>query len=461
METDSVGITPRNMPINKSGSICRSNRWEYSAVTWVMRIIVGGVFIFSGFVKAIDPWGTLYKFYDYLAAMSLDIWPNLVLVGAFALCAAEFLCGVFLLMGCFRKSTAIFAAAIMCVMLPLTLWIAMTNPVADCGCFGDAYVISNWETFWKNVALSVCIIWLAIYNRKCHWLITPALQWLAFVAAGLFIVVVELFGYISQPLLDFRPYKAGLPLIESEVETSDEPEYAFIYEKDGERKSFSIDDELPTEDSGWEFIDRIVIPQKQDIVKDSGTQRRLRIWSKDGEDDVTDSAIITEGKELIIMMPDLNRVSPATTWKLNSLYEWSVKNDVEMIAVVSGTPQEIDVWEDLSMASYQIYTADDTQIKSVVRGNPGVIYLIDGVVEWKSTLTAINVDDFLSPEISHDAANFGMDNARILRNLSYIFLTVMAVLIILSFCPYLKKMYPAGTIQNSMIKTTHDDKAHS
>lgn len=444
-------------------TVYRKSRWKTNVITWVMRLLVGGTFIFSGFVKAIDPWGTIYKFDDYLAAMSLDIWPNLVLVGAFALCAAEFLCGVFLLLGCFRRSVAILAAVIMAVMLPLTLWIAMYSPVADCGCFGDAYVISNWATFWKNVAISVCVIWLIIYNKKCHWLITPALQWLAFVASGLFIVVVELFGYVSQPLLDFRPYKVGVPITDTGLSNSREPKYEFIYEKDGERKSFSIDDELPSEDQGWTFLERKELPVDNDSSEQDNSDRNLRIWSKDGEEDVTEEALTTDGKELLVMMPDLNRVSPATTWKLNSLYEWSVKNDVEMVAVVSGSPEEIDVWEDLSMASYPIYTADDTQIKSVVRGNPGVVYLVDGFVEWKSTLTAINIDDFLSPDISHDAANFGLDNVRILRNLSYIYLTVMAVLIILSFLPYVQKMYPSRKKPNRSSREdnlTHDDKAH-
>lgn len=411
-------------------------------ITWIVRIFVGCVFIFSGFVKAIDPWGTIYKFEDYLAVMSLDIWPNLVLVGAFALCAIEFLCGVFLVLGCFRRSVAILAALIMVGMLPLTLWIATTNPVAGCGCFGDAYVISNWATFWKNVVLSVGVVWLLVYNKRSHWVITPALQWLAFVASALFIVTVELFGYISQPLLDFRPYKVGMPLVEEGTSDSDAPSFVYIYEKDGVSREFTIDDELPDENSGWVFIDRKQIDNGPHSILKSAHERNLRIWSEDGEDDVTSEAVMHDGKELIIMMPDLNEVSPATTWKLNSLYEWSGKNDVKMIAVVSGSEEEIAEWEDLSMADYPIYTADDTQIKSVVRGNPGVVYLIDGIVEWKTTLNAINIDDFLSPDTSHDASSFSLDNPRILRNITYVYLTIMSVLIILSFVPYLRNMYP-------------------
>lgn len=418
------------------------SRKSVEIATWIIRLAVGSVFMFSGFAKAIDPYGTLYKVDAYLASMSLDIWPNLELVGVFALCAAEFLVGVFILTGCFRRSTAIIAAIIMAFMLPLTLWIAVSDPVDDCGCFGDAFVISNWATFWKNVALTAAIAWLVVYNKKCHWLVTPALQWIAFVATSIFIVIIELFGYISQPLIDFRPYKQGESIIDFENQThTEEPQFIFIYEKDGIRKEFRDTDVLPEESEGWEFIDRKELPRQQPTVSTAENGKSLRIWDKTGEEDVTEEAIGEKGMELLVMMPNLKEVSPATTWKLNSLYEWSIKNNVFMAAVVSGTPDEIDEWEDLSMASYPIFTADDTQIKEVVRGNPAVVYLVDGKIEWKSSLAAINIDDFLSPGTSTDAMTFGTDNMRILRNCLYTYLTIMAVLVFLSFTPAMKNFY--------------------
>lgn len=417
-------------------------RKSVEIATWIIRLAVGSVFMFSGFAKAIDPYGTLYKVDAYLASMSLDIWPNLELVGVFALCAAEFLVGVFILTGCFRRSTAIIAAIIMAFMLPLTLWIAVSDPVDDCGCFGDAFVISNWATFWKNVALTAAIAWLVVYNKKCHWLVTPALQWIAFVATSIFIVIIELFGYISQPLIDFRPYKQGESIIDFENQThAEEPQFIFIYEKDGIRKEFRDTDVLPDESEGWEFVDRKELPHQQPKASTAENGKSLRIWDKTGEEDVTEEAIDEKGMELLVMMPNLKEVSPATTWKLNSLYEWSIKNNVFMAAVVSGTPDEIDEWEDLSMASYPIFTADDTQIKEVVRGNPAVVYLVHGKIEWKSSLAAINIDDFLSPGTSSDAMTFGTDNMRILRNCLYTYLTIMAVLVFLSFTPAMKNFY--------------------
>lgn len=361
-----------------------NKKWR-DGITWFLRITVGAVFIFSGFVKAIDPWGTLYKVNDYLAAMSVSLWANLVLVGVFAMCALEFILGIFLIFGCFRRSTSVMLSIFMAVMLPLTLWIAISDPVSDCGCFGEAFIISNWATFGKNVLLAACVIWLDRFNHTAICLITPAFQWMAFVITAIFIVGIELIGFNYQPLIDFRSYKTGESLIDEETSGNESPQFIFIYEKNGEKKEFSEYDIIPTEEDGWVFVDRKEI----DRIQDSGNKqtKNLRIYDKNGEEDETDIAINTTGNELIVMMPDLNQVSPATTWKLNSLYEWSVKKGIDMIAVVSGSPGEIEMWEDLSMASYPIYTADDTQIKEVVRGNPGVIYLEQGRIKWKNSLS--------------------------------------------------------------------------
>ena len=366
-------------------------------MTWVIRILCGGLFIFSGFVKGIDPWGTLFKIEEYLAAFGVPMPVALLRLVVFALCAVEFVVGCFLLIGCFRKSCPVFAGLIMVVMLPLTLWIAMENPVADCGCFGDALKISNWLTFWKNVLLSAGIIWLLRYNLSCICLITPAFQWLAVVASGIFIVVIEMIGFFYQPLIDFRDYPEGSTLFANE---------------------------------------------------DSEDFHGIDVFDITSGDDKTEEAAQVEGKELVVMIPKVSLVSPATTWKLNSLDEWAKENGVKMIGVVSGNTEEIEEWEDLSMASYPIYLADDTSIKEVVRGNPGIVYLDNGKIVWKSTLAALDVDDFLSPEVSGDASTFSRDNARFLRDLIFIYLIVMAFLVLISFTPRLASLLTRGGLAN-------------
>ena len=381
------------IPAHKSGRYTTTVK----SITWLLRIICGGLFIFSGFVKAIDPWGTLFKIEEYLNAFGMPMPFALLRLVVFGLCAVEFIIGCFLLMGCFRKSCPIFACLIMVFMLPLTLWVAMENPVADCGCFGDALIISNWATFWKNVILTTGIVWLIRYNISAFCLITPAFQWLAVVASGVFIVLIELIGFFEQPLLDFRDYKTG-----TELFANDEREYGGI-----------------------------------------------DVYDIDTLDDKTDEANILQGKELVVMIPKVSMVSPATTWKLNSLYEWTQENGVKMIGVVSGSKEEIEEWEDLSMASYPIYLADDTDIKEVVRGNPGVVYLEDGKIIWKSTLSSIDVDDFLSPEVSNDLTTFRRNNHEILRNISAIYLIFMGLLILISYTPRLTHLLTRGGFASS------------
>lgn len=419
------------------------NNKAIGIITWLLRFLFGVTFVFSGFVKSIDPWGTLYKVNDYLAVLGLDLWPNLRITAVFALCAVEFFVGVMILTGCFRRSAPVLGVVIMAFMLPFSLWIAMTDPVADCGCFGDAFVISNWATFWKNVVLTILAVWLCRYNRSCRCLVTPALQWIAFVVTAVFIVAIELFGYVSQPLLDFRAYKEGSRLVEEESSDDEEPSFVFIYEKDGERREIGENDELPDESDGWKFVERKEIGDaaKKEETAGMGEYKSFRIWSRDGDEDVTEEVMAPEGRQLLVMIPDLSDTSISNSWKLNSMSSWASRNDIDMIAVVAGSKKEIDEWEDLSMISYPVYTADDTAIKEVVRGNPGVVYLRDGIIEWKSTLRALNVDDFMAPETSADPMSFRRDNRMILRNVSCLYLSIMAVLMVLSLLPSLSNMY--------------------
>ena len=367
-------------------------------LTWLLRIVCGGLFIFSGFVKAIDPWGTIFKVEEYIGAFGFPLPFALLRLFVFGLCAVEFVVGCFLALGCFRKSCPVFAGIIMVFMLPLSLWIALENPVADCGCFGDALSISNWATFWKNVIISAGIVWLVKYNLNGICLISPAFQWLAVVASGIFIVLIELVGFFYQPLIDFRDYPQGATL----------------------------------------FAD-------EDGYDDHG----LEVFDIDSGDDMNAEALSPEGKELVVMIPKVSMVSPATTWKLNSLYEWAEENGVKMIGVVSGSREEIEQWEDLSMASYPIFLADDSAIKEVVRGNPGIVYLDKGKVVWKTTLNAIDIDDFLGPEVSGDASTFARDNTRFLRNCILSYLLFMAFLIFISFTPRMARLLTRGGLASS------------
>lgn len=395
--------------------------------TWIIRIIVGSVFIFSGFVKALDPWGSVYKFGEYFVALGIPQIPALIEVGVFLLFGIEFLIGISILLGCYRKSSPMGAFMFMCLMLPLTLWIAVSNPVADCGCFGDALILTNWQTFWKNVILFFLIIWLLRFNSSARCIITPALQWIMVVTSSIFIMIVGICGYKIQPMIDFRGFEVGKVLINESDDAS--PEYTFIYEKDGVKKEFQEDSVLPDEDSGWIFVDRI---EKKSSQKSSQEESNFSIWDIDGNEDVTLEEIPDSGRVLLLMMPDLHDVSPAVTWKINALKSWADHNNVDMLAIVSGNKLDILEWEDLSLPSYPIYTADDTVIKEVVRGNPALVMLDNGIIKWKTSLNAIDDSDILEKSTALLEPDYGINLKSLLRNISGIYLAIMAFLIMFS-----------------------------
>lgn len=365
-------------------------------VTWLLRILVGGTFAVSGLAKGIDPWGTYYKLQEYLTAMHLPLmeWGNTVLTLCFFLFVFEFFIGVSLITGCFRKATPILAALTMLVMLPLTLWIAIADPVADCGCFGDFLIVSNWATFSKNVILSIGIVWLLKFNGKVSCLITPYLQWIAALGIACYIFIVGLIGYRQQPMIDFRQYKIGSQLLVAEDEPEYVPTYSFVYAKDGVEKSFGEDDELPDEDDGWTFVRR---EEKEFVKNDISSYSPIaasdfRIWNEDASEDVTESLTGVE-KQLMLVTPDISQMSMAESWKINKIYDMADHDGIEFFAVVSGQPEDIEEWLDLTSGQYPIYTAQDTSIKELARGNPALVFLQNGEIVWKSALSAILLND--------------------------------------------------------------------
>ena len=199
------------------------------------RILLGITFVFSGFVKAVDPIGFVYKIEDYLISFQLTLFIPLALTFAIALILLEFLLGVLILLGLYRKTATSFAVLLMAVMTPLTLYIALANPVEDCGCFGDALVISNWATFYKNIVLIAFAIFLLVYHKRIKPLFTNKTKNLVVGFVFLFSLLFCLYNILYIPIIDFRPYKVGVNIpeqMEDDVSKGDVYENIYIYEKD-------------------------------------------------------------------------------------------------------------------------------------------------------------------------------------------------------------------------------------
>ena len=370
-----------------AGIISRFEHNRYFPLTvWMLRILVGGVFIISGLAKAIDIWGFVFKIEEYLSVWHMMQPRSLVLMGAILLSGYEFVFGLLLLLGCYKRVAVWALTATMAVMLPLSLYLAVANPVTDCGCFGDFWVISNTLTFVKNLIITAALIALLWLNPRLHQgLFQPAIQWIVGAIISLYIVIVALYGYNIQPMIDFRPYPIGARLLPPDTDAAedadiDDSDIIFTYSKDGREEQFTLDN-LP--DSTWTFVSRTEPAQKTT----SGSV--FTVYDRDGND-VTSEAISDEGRELLLVIPEPRLIDISYTYFLNELKQWADSSDVRMVCLIADDRRAMDFLQDVSMATYDIYGVEDTKLKELVRGTMSLIELDNGVVRAKYSLSSID-----------------------------------------------------------------------
>lgn len=372
------------------------------AVVWTLRVVIGGVFVVSGTTKCVDIWGFVFKLEEYLEVWNLSEPRSLVILASVLISAYELVFGFLLLTGCYKRVAPWILTASMVVMLPLTAYIAVANPVSDCGCFGDFWVISNTATFVKNIFLTAGLVVLIIYNRRVkEGLFEPAIQWIVGGIVTLYACILALYGYNVQPMLDFRSYPAGSFLTENEEDDSSDAMPTFIYEKDGEQKEFTAD-ELP--DDSWTFVER----------KDAGDTGDMGFSIYDGDEDVTDTAIEPEGKELLLVIPEPRMADISYTYYINGLYEKADSAGIAMIGLIGGTQRDVAFWKDISMAAYPCYTAEDTGLKELSRGIMSLVLLEDGQIVGKATVSSIAEAD--SDGTATLSAVSRLENSRHFRN---------------------------------------------
>lgn len=393
-----------------------------------LRILVGAVFAFSGFVKAIDPWGVLYKFEEYIVALGVEWLSPFVLFGAIAVSVFEFVLGVMLIVGAYRRISVWLALFTMLVMTPLTLWLALTNAVPDCGCFGEALMLSNWATFGKNILLLIAILYLLLFNVRLSNVYSPSIQWIVTTVTALYIALVAFYGYFYQPMIDFRPYKVGTAILPGNE--PEEADFVFVYEKDGVKKEFAVDEIPSDEDTAWTFVER-----KERKAKKGDSTENVGLTLREDDEDVTSDVIKQEGEQIILVFSDMTDIDITYTYLINVLDDFARKHNVDIIGVTGASDSDIDDWNDMSMATYPIYSADDTELKVFSRGNPSVVYLKDGKIVWKRTLQSINVtriEDAVkdNKDLIWIASDYDGD-AR-LQMFSVVYLSIMVLILILN-----------------------------
>ena len=364
----------------------------------VCRFVLAATFIFSGYVKAIDPLGTLYKLKDYAAAMSLNgLLPDWMLVGvAIALGALEFALGVFMLFAVRRHVVSRITLAFMAAMTVLTLWIFVADPVKDCGCFGDALKLTNGETLLKNIVLAACAALVAWRPVDMARFISRSNQWIVRYYTVAYIVITSVYCLYTLPIFDFRPYHVGMNIKQGmEIpEGAEQPEFesTFLLRKNGETREFTLDN-YP--DSTWEYVDTRTVQTKKGYEPPI---HDFALTSCDTGEDITEQVLTKKGYTFLLVSPRLAVADDSNFGDIDQIYEYAEENGIDFYCVTASANDEIERWRDLTGAEYQFCNADETTLKTMIRSNPGLMLLKDGTITGKWSHNALpQTDDLTAP----------------------------------------------------------------
>ena len=344
------------------------------------RIIVAVTFIFSGFVKAIDPIGTQYKLQDYLGVIGMaGILPNWTLLAvAVFLAAIEFCIGIFLLFAIQRRLISKLTVAFMAFMTMVTVWIVVADPVKDCGCFGDALHLTNTETLIKNIVLLVCSLTIMYRPLAMFRFVSKSNQWIVTNYTIVFILVSSGLSLYYLPIFDFRPYHIGVNIPRGmEIPKGAKlPQFktTFIMEKNGQRKEFTLDN-YP--DASWKFIDSKTVQTSEGYIPPihdfSITDNKTGL-------DLTNSVLSHKGYTFLLIAPHLETADDSNFGDIDRLYEYAQSYDIPFYCLTASTAKAIKRWIDLTGAEYSFCITDEAVLKTIIRSNPGLLLLKDGTI---------------------------------------------------------------------------------
>lgn len=369
---------------------CNCNNKKALHITGsIARTLLALTFLFSGFVKAVDPLGTVYKIQDYLHEGFGGVFQWAIPaagVAAVCLITLEWLLGIAMLLNVRTQWTSWITLLFYCIMTPLTLYIAIANPVSDCGCFGDALVITNWQTFWKNIILLLLSICFVICRKAIPELFSWWMEIIIALAALGSVAGIMGYSYTHLPQIDFRPYKVGnhiptLMEIPDDAEV-DQYEITLIYAKDGKEQTFTLEN-YPKGDPEWTFVDQKSVLIKKGYVPPI---HDFEIETLEG-DYITQDILESEEPVTLVVMYDLSKTDTTQLEKLMYMiheyprvYFLTASGEEEIFAFA----EELG-WDEETTYSTFCFT-DPITLKTIVRANPGVIVVQNGTIIDKYNL---------------------------------------------------------------------------
>ena len=393
-------------------------------LTKILRIITGLIFIFSGFVKGIDPLGTSYKISDYFLFLGAGSWDSLSLALSVILCTAEFITGMMLLSGAFIRTASWMAMIFMLAFTPLTLYLAIFNPISDCGCFGDAIHLSNWQTFFKNIIIFAIVIFLFIRRKEPERSLTRRASAASVTVFTLLFWIFIALNIIYLPLIDFRPYKTGTDINKAMTvppgAPADKYDIRFIYEKNGEQKLFTLND-YPSNDTTWKFVDQKSVLISKGYVP---PVHDFSLVTSEGVD-ITKEVLSDPGYTLFMITGKVEKAAVMNLVKGFRVAEVASGNNIKFYSLTASSKKNS---APLS-AKYPVLYCDEVTLKTVIRANPGFVLLHNGTVmaQW-SVMSLPAPAEFSNPEKAA-AEKRKRDNVR-----SVITFALLGVLIVSAFC---------------------------
>jgi uncharacterized membrane protein YphA (DoxX/SURF4 family) len=343
------------------------------------RLIIAPIFIFSGFVKAIDPLGSAYKFSDYFEAFGMDFLMPLSMFMAVLLSTAELVIGLSLIMPVVMRVTSWALLIFMSFFTVLTLIIAITNPVTDCGCFGDAIILTNWQTFWKNVIFMIPTL-IVFYGRKrFRPIASMAAEWSIVALLTVMAVLLSVYNYRNLPVFDFRPYKIAthIPTGMSTPEGApmDEYETTLVYAKDGIEKEF-LPQDVPYQDTNWKWV------ETRNTLISKGYEPPIHDFSITTYDgwDITDSVLYNQEFSFLVISYEIENADEEGLKRVNKIANTLKAGGVLTYGMTASTSSQLNEVTNMLDLSIDFHTTDEITLKTIIRSNPGLILLKDGLV---------------------------------------------------------------------------------
>lgn len=338
-------------------------------------LLVGALFIFSSFTKGVDPLGTKYKMLDYLSVYGMTWLNDLAMPLAVLMILAEFLVGICLITNVFPRLAVLGATLLMLFFTTTTLFDALYDLVPDCGCFGSAVKMSNWQTFYKNLVIDAVLIPLILNNKQLKNRLTWRGQFVIGCVYALAFLGFEIYNYRHLPVVDFMNWKVGKQM---NAEPAEEMRIYLKYRNKatGETQEY-LSPDYPWNDSvwmsQWEFVEQRV----------EGGSNYLGFSALDDEgNDVTDMILNTENL-LMFTSHDLSKVTEKEWDKIRNITETAEAKGFTVVWTVADTPELVEQLRSKYDFLNEVYYGDALEIKTIVRFNPGLIWLDDGLVKDK------------------------------------------------------------------------------